>query len=153
MYLVMTTPASPYNSYLETQILSADPMQLVEILYRAAIDSLESARLHLHACDVASRARSITKAIEILNELAFSLNLESGGEIARNLSELYDYSVRRLLTANSEQIDAPLAEVKILIGTLLDAWQTSMVSHHTPVYTEVPLGDSAVASTTLCATF
>jgi flagellar protein FliS len=131
------------NSYLESQVLSADPMQLIEILYRAAIDSVDSARMHLQAGDIALRTRSITKAIEILTELAISLDVEKGGDIARNLSELYDYCARLLLAANAAQIDPPLAEVKKLLSTLLEGWQACMPSRF----------DETETSNSLCTSF
>ena len=152
---MITTSASPYNSYLETQILSADPMQLIELLYRAAIDAVESARGHLRTGNIALRARSITKALEILNELALSLDVEKGGAIARNLAELYDYAVRRLLTANAGQVDAPLAEVKELLGTLLDGWQHCIAAQAAaaPLPAESHFAGPDVSSSSLCTTF
>ena len=33
-------PTNPYSNYLEATILSADPIELVRILYRTAIDSV-----------------------------------------------------------------------------------------------------------------
>jgi flagellar protein FliS len=132
------------NSYFESQVLSADPMQLIEILYRAAIDSIDSARMHLQTGDIVLRTRSITKALEILNELAISLDVKNGGDIARSLSELYDYCARLLLAANASQIDPPLVEVKKLLGTLLEGWQACMPT---------PFEETEISSNSLCTSF
>jgi flagellar protein FliS len=111
-----------YTNYLETEIQSADPVQLVRMLYRGALDATIAARGYLQAGDIGSRSRSITKAHAILTELARCLNHDVGGEISRNLVELYDYMQRRLLAANMEQNDAPLAEVDKVLRELLEAW-------------------------------
>jgi len=42
--------------------------------------------------------------------------------LARQLAEMYDYMERRLLAANQEQSDGPLAEVMGLLETLTEAW-------------------------------
>lgn len=108
--------------YLESRIMSADGAELVQILYQAAIESVESARQHLRRGEIAERSRAITKAYDIVTELATSLDHNVGGEFSRTLLELYDYMRRRLLDANLNQADPPLAEVGGLLGTLLEGW-------------------------------
>lgn len=112
-----------YDSYLESRVLSADPVELVEILYSAALEAIGKARRHLAEGDIAARSRQVTRALEIVGELNVSLDLERGGEVAANLASLYDYIQRTLLRANLEQSDAPLAESARLLSTLLEGWQ------------------------------
>jgi flagellar protein FliS len=114
-----------YRNYMETEILNADPVKLVCLLYRGAIERVCEARQCLRRGDIAGRARAITKATAILNELMLSLNREKGGEIARSLVELYDYIVRCLNDANFRQADGPLAEAEQLLNTLVGAWEES----------------------------
>src|SRR5258706_7744918 len=111
-----------YDQYLENEIMSADPMKLVRILYRAAIEATASARHHLRTGAIRERSRQISRASGILNELAQSLDHQQGGEISRTLAELYAYMQTRLMEANSRQMDAPLEEVEKLLSTLLEAW-------------------------------
>jgi flagellar protein FliS len=113
-----------YDSYRESEILSADPLKLVEILYRAAIESISEARGYLAAGAIRERSNSISKACEILMELAVNVDRERGGDIAKNLIELYDYMQFRLIEANIQQIDKPLLEVNSLLQTLLEGWQS-----------------------------
>ncbi len=111
------------QAYLETRILSADPVELVSILYEYATISVQDARQSLAAGDVPGRARAVTKAIAIVGELEGSLNCEQGGEIAANLGRLYPYMRSRLTHANITQKDEPLAEVEALLKTLGDGWK------------------------------
>lgn len=116
---------SAYERYLEAEVLGADPVTLVGILYRAAIESVAGARRHLLARDIQQRSRSITRASEILNQLMLSLDHSVGGELSRNLVELYAYMQTRLIDANTNQTDPPLAEVERLLVILAEAWRTA----------------------------
>ncbi|MGE5645494.1 MAG: flagellar export chaperone FliS [Acidobacteriota bacterium] len=113
---------SAQQAYFESRVLSADPLELVELLYEAAIESVAAARRHLRAGEIAARSHEISRTCEILMELQGSVDREAGGALAANLIELYDYMQRRLIRANCEQADAPLAEVSNLLATLLEGW-------------------------------
>lgn len=113
---------NPYDAYLESAVMSADPLQLVRMAYAAAISAVSHARNRLEEGDIRGRSQSVSKAIEILAQLSHSLNHEAGGELSRNLVELYDYMSRRLIEANFKQIDEPMAEVLRLLTTVAEAW-------------------------------
>ncbi len=112
-----------YQEYLDNEILTADPVKLIQLMYRGALDSVSSARAALAAGDIFTRSRLISKAVAIINELALSLDHSQDASLCRNLVELYDYMARRLNEANAVQVDEPLAEVAGLLSELLDAWQ------------------------------
>jgi flagellar protein FliS len=112
-----------HDAYLESRILSADPIELVNLLYQACTGAVREARHHLANGEIAGRSRSITKASEILIELTTSLDHQRGGEISQRLGQLYDYMLHRLTEANFQQSDAPLTEVLGLLSTLSEAWE------------------------------
>lgn len=114
-----------YDKYLETEVLGASPVKLIVILYRAAIESVKAARIHLQRGEIRERSQKITKASEIILELTQSLEHTGGGEISRNLAGLYAYMQTRLIEANTKQTEPPLADVESLLSTLLDAWCTA----------------------------
>jgi len=111
-----------YQTYVEDEIVTADPIRLVQLLYQGAIEAVASARLNLASGDIKGRFAAATKVIEILTELSSSLNHEQGGELSARLAALYDYMQRRVIDGNQEQIDAPFAEVGQLLATLGEAW-------------------------------
>ena len=113
----------PADPYLEQRILSADPIELVQILYEHAIKSVREARRALAGGDITGRARAISRVIGILGELQGSLDKDAG-RISQNLAALYRYMLRRLTTASVRQDDGPLAEVESLLETLGSAWQS-----------------------------
>lgn len=110
-------------AYLESRILSADPVELVCILYEHAILAVEDARECIGRGDIAARSKAISKAIAIVGELESSLDHKGGGEVARNLARLYQYIRIRLLAANSKQDAGPLVEVERLLNTVAEAWR------------------------------
>ncbi len=118
------TALHAYHDYRDNEILDAGPLELVVMLYQAAIASIVDARRRLEAGEIRERSNAISKASAILSELAQSLDHEKGGPIARNLTELYDYLQRLILKANIEQIEQPLVEAVKLLETLLEGWQT-----------------------------
>ena len=116
-------PGTPQDAYLESRILTADPLELVRILYRAAVDATRRSRAHLAGGRIAERSREICRALAIISELSESLDHDRGGAISGNLAELYDYMRRKLLEANAHQKAEPLAEVESLLATLLAGWE------------------------------
>jgi flagellar protein FliS len=112
--------------YLESRILSADPVELIQILYEHAIKFVREARGALAAGDIVGRSKAISRTIGILGELEGSLDKEAGGSIGKNLAALYRYMRKRLTVANLKQEDGPLAEVESLIETLGGAWQATV---------------------------
>ncbi len=111
------------NAYLESQVLTADPLELVRLLYRSAADATHRAAAHLAAGRIAERSRQISKAYAILSYLSSALDPSNGGTLSRSLAELYDYMQRRLLEANARQRPEPLAEVEGLLTVLLQGWE------------------------------
>jgi len=112
----------PMNIYEENRILNASPVELVRILYSAAILEVGNARASLRAGDIAARSRQISKAQAIVMELATSVDTSRGREIGERLLALYDYMQARMAEAHSRQQDRPLAEVNDLLSTLQEAW-------------------------------
>ncbi|HLI87026.1 MAG TPA: flagellar export chaperone FliS [Bryobacteraceae bacterium] len=123
---------SAHDAYVENRVLSAEPLELVHMLYQGAIGAVQDARHYLADGKIIERARAISKACTILIELTTSLNMEAGGELAKRLASLYDYMRRRLLEANFRQSDEPLGEVLGLLATLTEGWAEIGKRRETP---------------------
>ena len=120
------------DTKLQTSIDDASPHQLVTMLLdgalqriaeaRGAIERIEQAAAGFSADEVAAKGEAIGKAIAILDSLRVTLDHEQGGELAGNLSGLYDYMTRRLLEANAATDVEMLAEVAGLVKEIKAAW-------------------------------
>lgn len=136
---------NPYTNYLENEILTADPVQLVVLLYRGAIDAVAAGRRHLANGDIRARSHSITKAIEILAELTRALDYDAGGELSQKLAALYDYIQRLLVDANCRQTEPPLAQAEVLLATLLEGWEGCRDKQSNPARPQAELAACAGA--------
>lgn len=119
------TGYSNHNQYLRTEVFSADPVRLVCMLYRGALEGTAMARRHLKAGERRERSRQIMRVFAILRELVESLNPKYE-DISRPLRELYVYMQGRLLDANARQVEEPLEEVERLLTTLHEGWQNAV---------------------------
>jgi len=99
------------NAYMQTQVTTTTPGHLVVMLYSGAITFLEQAKQHMEARNYAKKGILISQALDIIAELDGSLNVEKGGEIAKNLHQLYTYCNTRLLMANLKMDTAIVDEV------------------------------------------
>ena len=108
---------------VESQVPSADPHQLILLLYDGAIAAIQQGVLHLAEQRVAEKGAAISKAIQIIDEgLRLSLDEHVGGDLARQLRDLYDYMSRRLLFASVRGDPAGMDEVLGLLRELRGAW-------------------------------
>ncbi len=125
--------SNKYPTYLDEEVLNASPLKFVQLLYRAALDSIASARRYLRLGDIRARSLAISKAMRIVTELSLSLDKKAGGELSKNLTALYNYVQSLLIKANFEQYDPPLAEAERLLGTLAEAWEICAQSAPAPL--------------------
>jgi flagellar protein FliS len=108
----------------ETEVAYASPHRLVQMLMEGALDKIATAKGQIDRKEYEGKSRHITWAISIVNGLRSSLDLETGGEIAVNLDDLYTYMVRRLIDANASNDNAALDEVSSLLLEIKLAWDS-----------------------------
>ena len=107
---------------VQTGVEGASPHRLVQMLMAGALDRIVAARGAMENRQTAAKGQQISTAISIVNCLRASLAKEQGGEIARNLDDLYDYMERRLFDANLKNDGAILDEVAGLLRQIKEAW-------------------------------
>ncbi len=113
-----------YNKYLEAQVKTASPMQLVCMLYDGAIKFANLAVTGIKEGNIEKKTVNIVKTEKIINELRISLNFEKGGEIAANLDKLYDFIYTYLIEANANDDILKLEHVIKMLSSLRESWQS-----------------------------
>jgi flagellar protein FliS len=121
----------------QTKVASADPHRLIEMLLAGALEKIANAKGFMQRGEVAQKGSQLTWAISIIDGLRMSLDKEAGGEIARNLDDLYDYVERRLFQANLENDPSILDEVTSLLREIKSAWDAIPQEVRTAHQTEV----------------
>lgn len=118
-----TAKIAAYNSAsAHGGVSAADPHRLIVMLMDGALERISTARGCIARGETIEKARLLNRAVSIIGELRASLDMKSGGQIAANLSDLYDYMCRRLLAATSENRVELLDEVMKLLHEIRGAW-------------------------------
>lgn len=108
---------------LETEVHQASPHRLIAMLFDGLFDALLQAQGALENGQRDLKARALSRAVRILDEgLKAGLNMEGGGTLAVQLSELYAYASLRLTRANLHDDMATILEVRRLLEPVREAW-------------------------------
>ena len=95
--------SNAYSAYRETGVRTASQGKLIVMLYDEIIKQLNFALSYLLENDkletqhIEQFSKHILKAKEIITELMVALDMEAGGDIAKNLMSLYIYFNQELL--------------------------------------------------------
>lgn len=114
---------NPYQKYKTAQYETASPEQLLLMLYDGAIKFARQARNELEEKNIEGANNKLKKTEDIINELMVSLNMDQGGEVAKNLYNLYDYMNRRLIQANIRKEPEIVDEVIELLSSIKESWE------------------------------
>jgi flagellar protein FliS len=96
------------------------------MLYEGAVKFVQEAVTAHRAGDILARGNAVTKAVQILGELRFSLRRDVAPQYCDTLSGLYGYLQNRLIQAHAEKSESMLQEVGGLIQNLLEGWIGAM---------------------------
>jgi flagellar protein FliS len=104
------------------RVAAATPHGLIALLLDGAVERIARARGCIENKGYTEKAALLHRAVAIIDELRSNLDLKSGGELASNWSELYDYMCRQLLKATVDNDVVVLDEVLGLLNQIRSAW-------------------------------
>lgn len=113
---------SAAQKYKQTSVQSASKEKLLLLLYEGAIRFMKQASLAIDNKDIAGRGMNIGRAFDIVNELNNTLNHDVGGEIAKNLEQLYMFISEQLTKCNATGQKEPLNHAIKIMETLYSGW-------------------------------
>lgn len=117
-----------YVTYREIGVKTASQGKLVVMLYEGAISNLDKAIAlvkeggKIAPADIESYGNYLQKAMDIIAELEASLNMDEGGDIAKNLMSLYVFFNKRILAATMSHGAKELSDVRGMLSELKDSW-------------------------------
>jgi flagellar protein FliS len=118
--------ANSWKSYRQIATQTAPPGQLVLMLFDGALASLERALTGFDKEDPREKNQTIhnnlQRAVGIIRQLKYSLNLEAGGRLAETLRNLYQYFDQRIVESNFKKQRAGVDEVIAHLKEVRDAW-------------------------------
>jgi len=109
--------------YRNVAVETAHPLKLVIMAYQGAVAALDRAISALEERDYRRKSEEIQKAVALVSELLAALDVERGGELARSLSSLYAYFLKRLLAADVRKDMEALMEVRDHLAALQESWE------------------------------
>lgn len=110
------------REYLESRILSAQPVELIEMLFQVAIQSLRKASGHLKTGDAMARSREVTRAQESVNELMAALDHSVGASFTQTLAALYAYVQQQILKGHAGPSEEAFQRAIGILTTLQEGW-------------------------------
>lgn len=112
-----------YKSYQKNKYETASPHRLTLMLYNGAVQFAERAQKAIVDESLEDTNKYIQKVQDIIYELMTSLNESEGGELARNLKNIYVYLIDRLVQANIKKNADYVEEVIRHLKELQSAWE------------------------------
>lgn len=108
---------------VESEVHTASPHRLVVMLFDGFNEAIAQALGAMQEGNIELKGRAIGRAVRIVDEgLKAALDLEGGGQLAKDLRDLYAYVTIRLTQANLRNDATALDECKRLMAPLQQAW-------------------------------
>ena len=110
------------NAYKKASVNTLDQTKLIIMLYDGAIKNASFAVEHMKSGQIEKVHDCLIKTKNIVTELMATLNMDRGGDIAKNLQSLYSYMFSQLIEANMNKKTEPVVVVIDLLKELRAAW-------------------------------
>ena len=123
-----------YAAYQKTNVNTASQGRLVVLLYEGAVKHLNAAISmfdsdnRLKPGDIEQFGIHLQKTQAIITELQVSLDMEKGGDIARNLMSLYLFFNDQLRSANITKNKDKIDSVLNMMSQLTESWRQAAES-------------------------
>jgi flagellar secretion chaperone FliS len=111
-----------YQAYHHNAVATAAPEQLVVMLFDGALRFSRRAVAAYEAGQRPQATQAIARVTSIVNELNATLDLEAGGDIARNLRSIYGFVNRHLVEAVREADPNRVMQAAQLLAELREAF-------------------------------
>ncbi len=115
-----------YQKYKQTSIQSASREKLLLMMYEGAIKFVKLAIAAVEQKKIADKGVNIGRAYDIVLELNNTLDHKIGGEVAKNLEQLYMYVTDQLTQANIKSDAGHLKNALQVLETLYDGWRKAI---------------------------
>lgn len=119
-----------YSAYQKNNVSTASQGRLVVLLYEGAIKQLTMAMSlieennKINPRNIEKYGICLQKVQAIITELQVSLDMEKGGDIAKNLMALYVFFNEELVQASISKDKVKLQSVWNMMNELAQSWKT-----------------------------
>jgi flagellar secretion chaperone FliS len=110
------------QEYQKSAVNGASPVQLVIMLYDGSLRFMEAGKHAVLTGDLDRQNQNLQRAQKIVMELMSCLDMEKGGDIAKNLLALYTYTLNELIEANMHDKVEPIDRAMKVLSDLREGW-------------------------------
>jgi flagellar protein FliS len=112
------------HEYRKNAVNGASPLQLVIMLYDGALRFMEAGKHAIAHGDLFKQNDQLQRAQKVIMELMSCLDMEKGGEVAKNLLSLYTYVLGELVKANCNDDALAIGRCIRVLSDLRESWVT-----------------------------
>jgi flagellar protein FliS len=117
----MRAVANPYEKYKQQDVLMANPVELIIMLYDGCIKQLKLAKISIQDVKMENVNTSLQKAQDIIMELIMSLDLHY--EMANDLLKIYQFIIDEIVDINISKDETKIDPLVEILGDLKKSWQ------------------------------
>lgn len=114
------------KQYQKNSVETSTPERILILLYDGAINFLNKAKIAIEENNLEDMHNNIMRCEEIILEFMNTLDMDAGGDMAKNLYNLYDFLYRRLVQANLEKDINKVDEVLRHLFDLRTTWNKAI---------------------------
>ncbi|MEZ8195218.1 MULTISPECIES: flagellar export chaperone FliS [Vibrio] len=122
---------------VDSQLSAASPHKVIQMLMGGAIERLIQGKAAMQAGNIPVKGERLGKALDIIISLRSCLSISDGGEIAKNLDQLYEFMITQISTANHKNDPQPIDDVIEIIREIKSAWDQIPNEYHNLTAAEV----------------
>lgn len=112
------------------KVEDASPHRLIQMMFESAIEAMNVTKGALAEKNVLLKVAKVNKAFDIVESLRGCLNMEEGGEMAKNLDSLYEHTLYQIMQVNATNNPDLCDHVVKILSELLDAWNQIPAEQH-----------------------
>ena len=117
----MNAMMNSYQQYKKHNVMMANPMELVIMLYNGIIKRLRQAEIAIDEKDIEAANEHLQNAQDIVIELMMGLDLSYG--IAQNLLNIYEFVHHQITSINVSKQADDIEPLVSILTSLRDAWE------------------------------
>ncbi len=117
----MSAMKNSYQQYKKHNVMMANPMELVIMLYNGLIKKLRQAEIAIGDKDAEAANEHLQNAQDIVMELMMGLDLSYG--IAQDLLNIYEFAHHQINSINASKQADGIEPLLGILTSLRDAWE------------------------------
>jgi len=122
---------------VDSQLTAASPHKIVQMLMAGAIERLIQGKAAMQVGNIPVKGERLGKALDIIISLRSCLSMDDGGDIAKNLDQLYEFMITQISAANHKNDPQSIDDVIDIIREIKSAWDQIPSEYHNLTSAEV----------------